>query len=145
MITARSRLQQRADLQGLLPAEGKGPDRSDRLSIRPSQRFDRGKRGSHLCGHREGRRICKQSQSNEAEKIRFLGNQYQSIKSWAAEFDRATPEQQKMILAKLIEKITVDRNYNIHIYFFVTQYEFRQSVSSERTTVSEAERCEFAV
>ena len=71
--------------------------------------------------------------------------QYQSIKSWAAEFDRATPEQQKMILAKLIEKITVDRDYNIHIYFFVTQDEFRQSVSSEHTTVSEAERCEFAV
>lgn len=88
---------------------------------------------------------CKQSQSNESEKIRFLGNQYQNIKSWAAEFDRATPEQQKMILAKLIEKITVDRDYNIHIYFFVTQDEFRQSVSSERTTVSEAERCEFAV
>ena len=88
---------------------------------------------------------CKQSQSNEAEKIRFLGNQYQSIKSWAAEFDRATPEQKKMILAKLIEKITVDRDYNIHIYFFVTQDEFRQSVSSEHTTVSEAERCEFAV
>ncbi len=88
---------------------------------------------------------CKQSQSNESEKIRFLGNQYQNIKSWAAEFDRATTEQQKMILAKLIEKITVDRDYNIHIYFFVTQDEFRQSVSLERTTVSEAERCEFAV
>jgi hypothetical protein len=58
---------------------------------------------------------------------------------------RATPEQQKMILAKLIEKITVDRDYNIHIYFFVTQDEFRRSVSSEHTTVSEAERCEFAV
>ena len=80
-----------------------------------------------------------------SRRIRFLGNQYQNIKSWAAEFDRATPEQQKIILAKLIEKITVDRNYNIHIYFFVTQDEFRQSVSTVSTTVSEAARCEFAV
>ena len=88
---------------------------------------------------------CKNSQSNESEKNRYLGNQYQNIKSWASEFDRATSEQQKMILAKLIEKITVDRDYNIHIYFFVTQDEFRQSVSSKCATISEATRCEFAV
>ena len=37
------------------------------------------------------------------------------------------------------------RSISLQIYFFVTQDEFRQSVSSERTTVSEAERCEFAV
>ena len=37
------------------------------------------------------------------------------------------------------------RSISLQIYFFVTQDEFRQLVSSERTTVSEAERCEFAV
>ena len=88
---------------------------------------------------------CKQSQQNESEKIRYLGNQYQNIKSWASEFDRASAEQQKMILAKLIERITVDRNYNIHIYFFITQDEFRQTASTVTTTVSEAARCGFAV
>ncbi len=49
-----------------------------------------------------------------------------------------------MILAKLIEKITVDRGCNIHIYFFITQDEFRQSASTDTTAISEAARCEFA-
>ena len=46
------------------------------------------------------------------------------IRSWAAEFDKAPTDARKMILARLIDKITVDRDYNIDIHFYVTPEDF---------------------
>ena len=34
-----------------------------------------------------------------------------------------------MILARIIEKITVDRNYHLHFKFFITEKDFEQQVS----------------
>lgn len=47
-----------------------------------------------------------------------------------------------MILARIIEKITVDRSYHLIIIFFVTEESFREEVGKAKTdvVVSEAER-----
>ena len=67
---------------------------------------------------------CQDEVKREEDRIAQMATQYESIRDWAEQFDRAEPDTQKMILARLIEKITVDRDYNIEIHFFVTLEDF---------------------
>ena len=75
----------------------------------------------------EGEREIEESKSEAADeqtRVKHLEEQYKNIRSWAAEFDKAPTDARKMILARLIDKITVDRNYNIDIHFYVTPEDF---------------------
>ena len=65
----------------------------------------------------------------EAARIRHLSSQIQQIHDWAKEFDSASNDTKKMILARMIEKITVDRHYNIVIRFFISPESFMGSIS----------------
>lgn len=65
----------------------------------------------------------------EAARIRTLSSQIQQIHDWAGEFDSANNDTKKMILARMIEKITVDRHYNIVIRFFISPESFEGSVA----------------
>ena len=60
----------------------------------------------------------------EAERINYLAEQYRQIVDWADEFGSANNDTKKMILARIIEKITVDRNYHITMTFFTTEDDF---------------------
>ena len=60
----------------------------------------------------------------EAARIRTLSSQIPQIHDWAGEFDSANNDTKKMILARMIEKITVDRQYNIVIRFFISPESF---------------------
>lgn len=55
----------------------------------------------------------------ESLRIKALTEQLRNICDWSEEFETATLEQKKMILARMIEKITVDRDYNIKVTFFL--------------------------
>lgn len=68
----------------------------------------------------------------ESEEARFhqLVNQYQNISDWSKEFETADNDTKKMILARIIEKITVDRDYHLHFKFFITEKDFEQQVST---------------
>ena len=46
-----------------------------------------------------------------------------------------------MILARLLEKITVDRDYHITLYFYLTLDEFLEAVKGNLAEVVESERC----
>lgn len=65
------------------------------------------------------------------------------IRNWAEEFDRADNDTKKMILAHLIEKITVDKDYHLNIVFYVAEDSFREMIGTEEPNVqiSEAEAC----
>lgn len=65
----------------------------------------------------------------EATRIRHLSSQIHQIHDWAKEFDSASNDTKKMILARMIEKITVDRHYNIVIHFFISPESFTGSIS----------------
>ena len=65
----------------------------------------------------------------ESARIRTLSSQIQQIHDWAGEFDSANNDTKKMILARMIEKITVDRHYNIVICFFISPESFEGSVA----------------
>lgn len=62
----------------------------------------------------------------EATRIRYLSSQ---IHDWAGEFDSANNDTKKMILVRMIEKITVDRHYNIVIRFFISPESFEGSAA----------------
>lgn len=85
---------------------------------------------------------CEADKDAEEERIQYLSQQYRSITDWAEEFDAADNDNKKMILARIIEKITVDRNYHLNITFFVTEESFQEKVGIEQSAVmiSEAER-----
>ena len=67
---------------------------------------------------------CKDEVEKEQSRINLLASQYNHIRDWAKQFENAPADTQKMILARLIEKITVDREYNIDIHFYVTLDDF---------------------
>ena len=83
-------------------------------------------------------------QSAEESRVRYLSAQYEQINDWAAEFDAADNDTKKMILAQLIEKITVDKDYHLCITFYVTAGSFRVQEQS-MVQIGEAERCIPAV
>lgn len=73
---------------------------------------------------------CQNDKTSEEARLHQLMAQYQSISDWASEFETADNDTKKMILARIIEKITVDRNYNLHFKFFVTEQDFEQQISA---------------
>lgn len=77
----------------------------------------------------------------EAERINFLAEQYRQIADWAEEFGAANNDTKKMILARIIERITVDRNYHITMTFFITEDDFREkaTASAPEMEIVEAE------
>ena len=68
----------------------------------------------------------------EEEEIRIAASaaSYKNIRDWAAKFEGAPLDIKKMILARMIERITVDRDYNIEIHFYVTVEDFDGKVTS---------------
>ena len=83
------------------------------------------------------------SAEDTEQKLQQLIFQYRSIKNWSSVFDQANDDEKKMILARIIEKITVDKNYNISIYFFLTLEDFRKEMedNAEKVEIFEASQC----
>lgn len=71
-----------------------------------------------------------QSQADSDQRLRMLVEQYNCITDWAQVFDTASDDEKKMILARLIKKITVNRHYEIHLYFYITVGDFLKDASS---------------
>ena len=88
-------------------------------------------------------RQCQRDKENEESRLKHLTQQYQSISDWAKEFDSATSDAKKMILARIVRKITVDRNYHITMSFFVTLDEFQQNIQQELPNVKVEQTEEF--
>ena len=77
---------------------------------------------------------------NEDAHIRYLGEQFSQIRDWSKEFSKGNTDQKKMILSRLIQSITVDRDYHITINFFITLDDFQQEMNSlnDKLTVQES-------
>ncbi|MBQ6045952.1 MAG: recombinase zinc beta ribbon domain-containing protein, partial [Bacteroidales bacterium] len=67
----------------------------------------------------------------ESQRIAALATRFKSIKNWMAMFDSVDNDMKKMILSRLIEKITVNRDYHIDIHFFVTIDDFNGKTSAK--------------
>ena len=76
-----------------------------------------------------------EQEKNEADcRLKQLMEQYQHISEWSEVFDGAGVDEKKMILSRLIEKITVNRNYHITICFYTTLDQFKESLASLEKT-----------
>lgn len=82
--------------------------------------------------------LCQQEAEAENQKIKNMAQQFQNISAWAEQFDHADVETKKMILARIIERITIGKGYEIHIRFFLTKEDFMGSAEAENITISEA-------
>ena len=76
--------------------------------------------------------------ADEEAKLRLLSEQYKNIHNWAEVFDNADVDEKKMILARIIRKIEVDRNYHLTIEFFITRDDFESGVRSDSVEVTES-------
>lgn len=86
---------------------------------------------------------CTADKETEAARLAYLSEQYRNISDWAAEFDMATNDEKKMILARIIQKITVDKDYHITITLYVSLEDFQQQVQGipADVEIGEAQRC----
>lgn len=75
--------------------------------------------------HAEAKLIaCQEQKDNEDARLQYLVEQYKHITDWSKEFDHADNDTRKMIMARLIERIEVGREYQLTIKFFVSMDEF---------------------
>ena len=81
---------------------------------------------------------CQAEKATENAQIQYLSEQFSHIKEWAQEFDNATTEQKKMILARLIQKITVAKDYHLTVTFYVTQEDFMNAVEPAEVSIRQA-------
>lgn len=58
-----------------------------------------------------------------------LSEQFKHSASWAETFEDATSGEKKIILARMIERIEMRRNYDIKIYFFISLEDFPEAVA----------------
>lgn len=79
---------------------------------------------------------CMADKQAEEARLAALTEQYRHIADWAQEFDRCSTDEKKMILARIIEKITVDKEYHITIHFFVTLEDFRHEAKPNQPKVT---------
>ena len=78
------------------------------------------------------------SAEDTEQKLQQLILQSRSISDWAEVFDAANNDEKKMILSRIIEKITVDKEYHLEIHFLITLDSFRREIEQlENATVSE--------
>ena len=77
---------------------------------------------------------AKQEVAREEENLKQLEQQYQHITAWANEFEDADVDRQKMILARLIERIEVGKGYDIGIKFFLSQDTFAEAATAYKAS-----------
>lgn len=80
----------------------------------------------------------KQEKEVEQSKLQSMYEQFNNISAWAEEFDQVDIERKKMILAKIIQRITVEKDYKIHIQFFFTQERMMEAFKAANIKISEA-------
>ena len=86
----------------------------------------------------------RRKKSQDDDRIQFLSVQYKNITEWAEQFDDAGLDEQRMMLAHLIDRIEVDRDYHISVHFYVALEDFQEAVKTENVSIFEADRCYFA-
>ncbi len=79
---------------------------------------------------------CQEERRTEDARLTYLTEQYHQISGWALEFVRCTNDEKKMILARIAEKITVDRAYHITLYFYVSLEDFEGKAFKNESPVS---------
>ena len=86
---------------------------------------------------------CTADKEAEDARLAYLSEQYRNISDWATEFDLATNDEKKMILARIIQKITVSKDYHITITLYVSLEDFQQQVQGipADVEIGEAQRC----
>ena len=82
---------------------------------------------------------------DEDNHLRFLSSQYQNIMEWADTYDLMQQNEKKMVLAHLIEKIEVKRDYYLSVTFYVALEDFRRESAAGKTQISEAQRTFFTM
>ena len=83
-------------------------------------------------------RACQDEKETEESRIQNMYEQFSRISAWRDEFDTADVETKKMILARIIEKITIEKGYKIHIHFYLTREELVKELQPGEVEISEA-------
>ena len=74
----------------------------------------------------------------EESRIQNMYEQFSRITAWRDEFNTADVETKKMILARIIQRITIEKGYKIHIHFYLTREELLKELQAREVKISEA-------
>ena len=78
---------------------------------------------------------CKTDLAAAESQMRYLTEQYKYVKDWADKLQYAPDDLKKLIIARFIDRITVDRNYKITIYFYISSDSFQFEVVEKNGNV----------
>lgn len=70
----------------------------------------------------------------ETEKLRALKAKYDEISDWAVAFEHLRGDAQRMVLSRIIKRITIDRSYHLEIEFYITREEFEGTGEQDSQT-----------
>ena len=73
-----------------------------------------------------------QAQASVEAHIKALADRFEQINDWAQVFDQAEPDEKKMILSCMIERIEVWRDYHITIRFYIAVSDFCDVIEQSR-------------
>lgn len=89
---------------------------------------------------------CAQELTEQATLTEGLDGKYEQFRSWAEVFDRASREEQKMIVCQLIQRVEIRKGYEITVDFnptyeqFLGETETNKENASNKETQKEPER-----
>ena len=78
-----------------------------------------------------------EQRSEKRNYAESLAKFYGRVNEWRKTFDQKTEEQKKMVLAQMIERITIDKDYNIQINFYTTGDKVIEKAAAEATALVE--------
>jgi len=81
-------------------------------------------------GHLESIRLEIDAEGAIKEKCQY---ELKNIHTWADTFDDANPDIKRMIIAQLLERVTVYRGYKIHIDMSITANQFFNTDTLDKT------------
>ena len=67
---------------------------------------------------------CHTEQAAAVSHMKYLNEQYKYVCDWADKLEYAPDDLKKLIIARFIEHITIDRDYRITIYFYISSEDF---------------------
>lgn len=79
---------------------------------------------------------CHSEQAAAEGHVKYLVEQYKYVCDWEDKFDYAPDDIKKMIAARFIEHITIDRNYRITIYFYISADDFHFDFPDDSSEVN---------
>ena len=80
---------------------------------------------------------AQQALDDTTELTNSIQNNYNKVSTWAQIYETSTFEAKKMIIAQLIKKVHVGRDYKLNVELNISYEQFSEMVETEDISINE--------